>query len=327
MNKVKWYNNSEKEIQLKDSEPIPEGFIRGRLPKPKRIDFLKKQVSKEALYNKFIIENISFKDMPKEFGVSERDIRILLTYYGIKKNIKQASKNNKYRRTHEQSLEVGKKSGKTQRYSWNKKSEKEKADWAKKCSKAQLCMSEDVKQQKSQAYRDWWFGLSEEERLEINSKRSVTEKETWFSNKEDILSRRKITEKENRQNRLCRSVAEQKMFDALIEVYPDTIYDTRVDNRYPFFCDFYIPSEDLFIELNAHPSHGRLPISELTFDEYSKYPQKWVDVFARRDVEKQNTAKNNGINYIMIYPSATLDENLYINNNHKLVELLYKSQS
>ena len=39
----------------------------------------------------------------------------------------------------------------------------------------------------------------------------------------------KATEKENRKDRLCRSVAEQKMFDTIVQYYPDVIYDVMVD--------------------------------------------------------------------------------------------------
>lgn len=34
------------------------------------------------------------------------------------------------------------------------------------------------------------------------------------------------------------------------------------DERYPFSCDFYIKSKDLFIELNFHWSHGGRPFNE-----------------------------------------------------------------
>ena len=101
-----------------------------------------------------------------------------------------------------------------------------------------------------------------------------------------------------------------------------------MNDKYPYYCDFYIPSLELFIELQAHPSHGRLPINKLSVDEYSKYSAKWVDVFARRDVEKINKAKKNNINLIRIYPRASLKENLELNEYKflDLVEICYYSQ-
>lgn len=326
--KIKWYNNSVKEIQLKDSDPIPHGFIKGRLPRPKKIDALKKLVSKEDIYNKFIIENVLFKDLGKFFNISDSDVRVLLTYYKIKKDPKKKMQYaHKHHRTHEESVRIGKKSSITQKKSWEMKSEEEKSAWAQKCSDVEKNLPEEKRIKKSQDYRNWWFGLSEQERESINEKRRSSCRSTWNSNKDSLMMRKKQTERENRKNRLCRSASEQKAYDALLSIFPDTQYDVRVDDRYPFYCDFYIPSKDLFIELNAHPSHGRLPLDLLSFDEYSKYPAKWADVFGRRDVEKASIAKKNRINYIRIYPRASMGENLSINPEPKIVELLYQSQS
>ena len=324
--KVKWFNNSIKEIQISEDEPIPEGFVKGRLPKPKKIDSLVLKASKEVLFEKYILQNMPFKDLSAEFNITDKDARILLSHYKIKKDPMQARKNNNYTRTHEQSVEIGKKSRATQQRKWENKSVEEKEAWSNKCKEAQAKVSAETKKKKTEEYLTWWYGLSDQERAEINTKRKNSCKKAWQDYGDDIQARKKKTEKENRKNRLCRSVAEQKLFDVLIKCYQDTIYDIRVDDRYPYYVDFYIPSEDLFIELNAHPSHGRLPISKLSVEEYSKYPQKWLDVFARRDVEKQQCALKNKLNYIMIYPSATLEENKMINNNHELIELLYNSQ-
>lgn len=324
--KKKWYNNSIKEVLILDSEPIPSGFVRGRLPKPKKIDYLKTIVTKEELYKAFIVDNIKLIDLANVFNVSHSDIRILLNYYDIHKDAKLARKNNNFKRTHEQSLLVGKKSSETQKKNWENKSKTEKQIWAKKCKQVWDDLSETKKSAHAAASTQWYTQLSESEKKEVQNKKSITLKNLWKINHDEIVKKQHDTEKLNRQNRKCRSVSEQKMYDMLIKLYPDVQYDIRVDDRYPYYCDFYIPSEDLFIELNAHPSHGRLPYSELLFEEYSKYPIKWVDVFAKRDVEKQQRAKQQKLNYIMIYPSATLEENQRINSYSKLVELLYKSQ-
>lgn len=325
---IKWYNNGIKEIQISIDEKIPEGFVKGRLQKPKKVESIAKIISKEKLYKDYIIDNKSFITLVDEYNITKKELRCLITYYKIKKDLKKASLNNSYKRSHEESLEIGKKSSITQKKSWNNKSEKEKQEWSKKCSEVELNMSDDKKKQKSDSYKDWWFGLTEEERNKINKKRSNTVKKAWREYGDDILSMMKATEKENRKNRLCRTVAEQKVYDYLIQFYKDVVYDIKVDDRYPFYCDFYIPSKDLFIELNAHPSHGRLPMRYLDVDEYSKYNQDWLDVFTRRDVEKQNKAIENNLNYIMIYPNASIEDNIKINSieNKELVEKLYQTQ-
>lgn len=42
------------------------------------------------------------------------------------------------------------------------------------------------------------------------------------------------------------------------------------DNRYPYRCDFYIKSKDLFIELNAHWTHGDHPFDISNNDDLKK---------------------------------------------------------
>lgn len=325
---VKWYNNGDKEIQVSSDEKIPTGYIRGRLPREKKVDRLKLIISKETLYKDYIVDNTSFKDLLVKYGFSNSDLRVLISYYGFKKDLKQAAKNNKYSRPHDVSVMVGKKSSETQKNKWKEKSDEEKLEWSAKCKEAQSKVTYETKKQKTQKYLALKNSLSSEDWEEINKKRSLSVKKCWENNGDAICAKMKATEKENRKNRLCRSVAEQKVFDLLSVIYPDVIYDVRVDDRYPYYCDFYIPSKDLFIELNAHPSHGRLPIKYLDVDEYSKYPQKWTDVFYRRDVEKQEKAKKNNLNYLMIYPNASLKENIEINSikYQDLIEKLYQTQ-
>ncbi len=129
------------------------------------------------------------------------------------------------------------------------------------------------------------------------------------------MNRKKATEKQNRIQRtgqLCDSILEQNIYDKLIKVFPDLCYNIKVDERYPYFVDFYIPSKDLFIEINGHPSHGKLPISEhLECD--LRITGQWKDTYARRDPEKLRIAQKNNLNYIRIYPSATLSQNYNIN--------------
>jgi len=49
--------------------------------------------------------------------------------------------------------------------------------------------------------------------------------------------------------------------------YPDkTIRRQYKDSRYPYYCDFYIVEDDLFIELNLHWTHGGMPFDETNSD-------------------------------------------------------------
>lgn len=236
------------------------------------------------------------------------------------------SKNNTYVRSEEQIRLVAQKSAETQRQRWQQKSQEEKDEWAMKCRDAQLSMSKDIKDKKAQSYRDYWNSLSQYSRDQINHKRSQSLVAMWKDN-DDAKERQHQSQIETRQKQrgnLCRTTAEQSIYDYLIQIYPDLQYDIKVDNRYPYYCDFYIPSLDLFFEYQGHQSHGKLPIEFMDEEEYKNYPQSYMRTFADRDVEKKLCADKNGINLIRYYPHATLKDNILINGeeNREFVELI-----
>lgn len=328
-----WFNNGKDEILVRSSNNIPDGFVKGRLKrKPSQTDLLKERFSKEFIFKKYIIDNISFIKLVEELQISEDDLRKLLTGYKIKKDLKSAAKNNHYKRDKETIKMVAEKSANTQKLSWINKSEEEKEAWREKQRKAHA--TDSFRNSISKINIEYQAKLKKENPdlyNERNEKRRKSCKKAWIENGADIQKRRNITAKNNRleqKKKLCRTTAEQKLYDSLIKYYPDLQYDIRVDDRYPFYCDFYIKSKDLFIELQAHPSHGRLPMENLSIDEYSKYPSKFMDTFARRDVEKLEIARKNNINFIRIYPAASIEENNSINDNkyEDIINICYRSQ-
>ena len=78
--------------------------------------------------------------------------------------------------------------------------------------------------------------------------------------------------------------------------------------RYPFMCDFYIKSMDLFIELNLFWTHGEHPfnkrskrdLEKLKIWKKKKY-NKGIDTWTKKDILKIKTAKKNKLNYYLIY--------------------------
>ena len=106
------------------------------------------------------------------------------------------------------------------------------------------------------------------------------------------------------------SKLEIKTFELLKEKYPDVIYQYRDKNRYPFVCDFYIPSLDLFIECNYHWTHGGKPYEGTEEDnkiidgwksKNSQYYNNAINCWTIRDVNKRNIAKQNNLNYIEVW--------------------------
>lgn len=63
-----------------------------------------------------------------------------------------------------------------------------------------------------------------------------------------------------KNNSFCKSTPEEIYYNRLIEQYGrDDVFRQYRDERYPFNCDFYIKSKDMFIECNFHWTHGKHP--------------------------------------------------------------------
>lgn len=85
------------------------------------------------------------------------------------------------------------------------------------------------------------------------------------------------------------------------------------DSRYPWHCDFYIKSLDLFIEINGMWTHGPHPFDENNPEDLkllekwkakvktSKFYEKAIDGWTIRDILKRKTAKENNLKYIEIF--------------------------
>ena len=110
------------------------------------------------------------------------------------------------------------------------------------------------------------------------------------------------------------SKPEEDMYKELCEQYgEDNVIRQYRDERYPFACDFYIPSEDLFIELNACWTHGPHPFDENNKDDVellnewkeksqtSQYYKNAIYTWTELDVRKQKIAKENNLKYKVIY--------------------------
>lgn len=105
-------------------------------------------------------------------------------------------------------------------------------------------------------------------------------------------------------------------------------YEYNKDKRYPYYCDFYLPDKDLFVEINGYWMHNNHWFDE-TSKEDIKILQLWqekaisstrmqsaINVWTIKDIEKRNCAKNNKLNYVVLW---TL-EDIYnwINSNFEI---------
>ena len=127
------------------------------------------------------------------------------------------------------------------------------------------------------------------------------------------------TKKKN--HTLNKSKIEIDSYKLLKEKYPDVIYQYK-SIVYPFMCDFYIPSLDLYIECNYHWTHGCHPYlgtqDDLKLIEYWKskntqYYNNAINCWSIRDVHKRNIAKQNNLNYKEFF--TILDLQNWLNKN------------
>lgn len=91
------------------------------------------------------------------------------------------------------------------------------------------------------------------------------------------------------------------------------------DKRYPYHCDFYIKSLDLFIEINAHYSHGKHWFDANNHEDVarrnhllssnSRRSQRAVKIWCESDVEKRAKAKASGIRYLVFWDGSQRREN------------------
>ena len=102
----------------------------------------------------------------------------------------------------------------------------------------------------------------------------------------------------------------------------EDIFYQYSDERYPYRCDFYIKSIDTFIEVNYWWHHGPHPFNEdneediellnTLKEEYKKDNTKTqyleaIRIWTEIDPLKINIAKQNNLNYIMLYPNERFD--------------------
>lgn len=278
-----WYNNGDIEIQKGSWEEIPDGFVRGRLP-----------LSDEKRKNISLSHSNKSKEQKDEEN-RKRSNSLKATY--SKKSKEEIDSIIQKRKD-----------------AWAEKTDDEIAEYKRNLSASS--------KGKNVGKTPWNKGLTKEtdERVFLNSKHtSKTNKEKASKIKEndpDFYTRwrQNINDVMRNNNSFNRSIAEDNYYKELVRKYGESdVIRWYSDERYPFVCDFYIPSKDLFIELNKHWTHGGHSFDELSLEDISKL-ENWKEMsktskyylnaiytWTVLDVKKQKTAKENHLNYEVIY--------------------------
>lgn len=142
------------------------------------------------------------------------------------------------------------------------------------------------------------------------------------------ITQSKIFEARKKNGTLNTSQPEEDLYELLCNKFGvDDVFRQYKDKiRYPFNCDFYIKSLDLFIELNANWTHGRgLGFYDENNHEHQRLLQKWKDgntlyynkaiyVWTELDIKKRDTAIKNNLNYLVFWNNDLSDAKAWLNS-------------
>lgn len=116
------------------------------------------------------------------------------------------------------------------------------------------------------------------------------------------------------QSSSSKSKAEDAIYEELCSIYgEENIIRQYKSDVYPFHCDFYIQSKDLYIEYQGSWTHGSIPYRESDTAcaqqlqlwkekaKNSEYYKDAIETWTYRDVIKRETACKYKLNYIEIW--------------------------
>lgn len=289
-------------------------------------------LSKENLYDLYIIQNKSRKEMLKLLNVSINTFKKIMRKYGIKKSAKQAVKHRiktcleKYGAvSYSATAECKEKLSKIRK----NKTLNEKIATYEKCKQTNLErygvenvhqlkeVKEKIKQTNFKKYGGIGFAskkLNDKVKEKIIEKYGVDN----ISKSEEIKLKKIETKKKN--NKYHSSSHEEKIYDLLLKKFSN-VKRQHHTKKYPFDCDFYVPKLDLYIEYQGYFSHGKINENNILgpYDESNELHKKILNEWKKRlqnghkhyseaiytwtvrDPKKREIAKKNNLNWLEFF--------------------------
>lgn len=158
--------------------------------------------------------------------------------------------------------------------------------------------------------------------VQLKTKRTSLERYGVEFPAQTKLVQDKIYRTKKKNHTVSSSKSEIHMYDMLVFRFgrDDVEHQYKHDKRYPFMCDFYVRSLDLFIELNASWTHGGHWFGddiddEIVLDKWwskvhengSSYYRAAIETWTVRDVKKRKTAIENNLNYVVFWKNDLSD--------------------
>ena len=160
---------------------------------------------------------------------------------------------------------------------------------------------------------------------EIKQKTSETVKERYGVESIMMVDEvvQKIHQSKVANNTYGVSSVEENMYFRLCDLFGSDDVERQYKSKvYPFSCDFYIKSRDMYIEFNGLWTHGKkwfnenesrfTKIVELWKSKNTKYYDNAVDVWTIKDVNKRKVAKQNNLNYLVFWLNDLKDFDLWV---------------
>lgn len=135
--------------------------------------------------------------------------------------------------------------------------------------------------------------------------------------------RNKVTDTKRNHGTFTSSSGEEMLYEILVDLFgEDDVKRQYQSELYPFACDFYIPSRNMYIELNGHWSHTDhwydissredAEIVDLWCERDTLYYKNSLEVWTERDVLKRQTARKHHLNYVVFWHNTLEDVELWL---------------
>lgn len=120
------------------------------------------------------------------------------------------------------------------------------------------------------------------------------------------------------------SKSEKRLKEFLILIFgEDNVISQYKTKEYPYFCDFYLKKEGIYIEYNGTYFHNKCLFNEnRDYEKYNKLLDKCNNehpsyerilyVWTKLDVKKHNIAIENDLNFIFLYPNWNKEWKKYL---------------
>lgn len=143
-----------------------------------------------------------------------------------------------------------------------------------------------------------------------------------YPQQNSFIREKSLVTKRNNQT-FASSSSEDELYQCLVERFGlNDVMRQYYDERYPFACDFYIKSRDMFIELNGTWTHGGhwydggdvSDVDKLNMwsEKHTGYYDGAVHTWSVADVKKRDTAKQHDLNYVVFWKHTLDDADLWL---------------